>query len=36
MIKPGMHVDNWRHYDCDAAPGNVEKSLEWLRKEIAR
>ena len=22
--------------ECDAAPGNVEKSLEWLRKEIAR
>ena len=22
--------------ECEAAPGNVEKSLEWLRKEIAR
>ena len=22
--------------ECEAAPGMVEKSLEWLRKEIAR
>ncbi|MHC4215920.1 MAG: sugar phosphate isomerase/epimerase family protein, partial [Planctomycetota bacterium] len=22
--------------ECEAAPGNVEQSLEWLRKEIAR
>ena len=22
--------------ECEAAPGNIEKSLEWLRKEIAR
>ena len=22
--------------ECEAAPGNVEKSIEWLRKEISR
>ena len=22
--------------ECEAAPGNVEKSIDWLRKEIAR
>jgi sugar phosphate isomerase/epimerase len=22
--------------ECEAAPGKVEQSIEWLRKEIAR
>lgn len=30
------HWDGVLSIECEAAPGNVEKSLEWLRKEIAR
>jgi sugar phosphate isomerase/epimerase len=31
-----MKWDGVLSIECEAAPGNVEKSLEWLRKEIAR
>jgi sugar phosphate isomerase/epimerase len=31
-----MEFDGVLSIECEAAPGNVEKSLEWLRKEIAR
>jgi len=34
-----LKATNWDgvlSIECEAAPGNVEKSIEWLRKEIAR
>ncbi len=35
-ILKDMKWDGVLSIECEAAPGNVEKSLEWLRKEIAR
>ncbi|HAK94515.1 MAG TPA: hypothetical protein DCM87_05815 [Planctomycetes bacterium] len=35
-ILKDMQWDGVLSIECEAAPGNVEKSLEWLRKEIAR
>ena len=34
-----LKATNWDgvlSIECEAAPGNVEKSIEWLRQEIAR
>jgi inosose dehydratase len=28
--------DGWLSIECEAAPGKIEQSIEWLRKEIAR
>ena len=35
-ILKDMKWDGVLSIECEAAPGNVEKSLEWPRKEIAR
>jgi len=32
----GMNWDGVLSIECEAAPGKMEQSLEWLRKEIAR
>jgi sugar phosphate isomerase/epimerase len=31
-----MNWDGWLSIECEAAPGKIEQSIEWLRKEIAR
>ena len=31
-----MNWDGVLSIECEAAPGNVEKSLEWLRKQLAK
>lgn len=31
-----MNWDGVLSIECEAAPGNIEKSLEWLRKQIAK
>jgi inosose dehydratase len=31
-----MNWDGVLSIECEAAPGKVEQSIEWLRKEIAR
>jgi len=31
-----MDWDGWLSIECEAAPGKIEQSIEWLRKEIAR
>jgi len=37
MMKLGMHVDNWRHFDVSyQVPGKIGQSIEWLRREVAR
>lgn len=35
-ILKSMDWDGVLSIECEAAPGNVEKSLEWLRKQIAK
>jgi sugar phosphate isomerase/epimerase len=30
------HWDGVLSIECEAAPGTVEQSIEWLRQEIAR
>ena len=31
----GMNWDGILSIECEAVPGNMEKSLEWLRKQLA-